>query len=150
MPDDSEYGGPWLQTAVFCERILEEKDGVVSLMRIVDRLVVTASGPDAPERMPPGGAFQVRGLLSFKAGFARGSFEVKLSVITPSNRKLEDVTLSMFLEGEDRGVNLPFNMNLQNVEEGLYWFDVRVGERLVTRMPLRIVYQRIRGATRPM
>lgn len=28
--------GPFLQMAVFCERLLEEKDGVLSAIRIID------------------------------------------------------------------------------------------------------------------
>lgn len=146
MPDDIDYGGPWLQTAVFCERVLYEKDGVVSLIRIVDRFTFTASGPDAPERIPPGAAIPINGLLTFKSGFAKGSYTVTVTVTTPTNRKLRTVSLPMFLEGDDRGVNLGFNANLVDLEEGLYWFDVRVGDRLVTRMPLRIVYQRFQGA----
>jgi hypothetical protein len=46
-------------------------------------------------------------------------------------------------------VNIGFNMNLQDVEEGLYWFDVHVGDRLVTRMPLRVLYQRTIGPAAP-
>ena len=29
--------GPYIQVAAFCERVLQEADGVVSLIRIVDR-----------------------------------------------------------------------------------------------------------------
>lgn len=28
-------------------------------------------------------------------------------------------------------------------EEGLYWFDIYMAEELVTRMPLRVLYQQI-------
>jgi len=146
---EQELGGPFLQAAVFCEKILEEKDGVVSLVRVIDRVTVTAAGPTAPERMPPGGVLAVTGFLAFKSSFAKGSFEVKVTARSPSGQRLPDVVLPMFLEGDDRGKNLAFNATIHNVEAGLYWFDVSVGEKLVTRMPLRIVYQRMTGAAFP-
>ncbi len=149
MPEEvGEYGGPWLQTAVFCEKVLQERDGVTSLIRIVDRFMITASGPDAPERMPKAN-LQIQGMLMFKSGFAHGSYTTKLVLRTPSGRLMQEATLPMLLEGYDRGVNLSFNMNLGLDEDGLYWVDVFVGERLMTRMPLRVVYQRIQGAQRP-
>ncbi len=141
MPDDLDLGGPWLQAAVFCEKVLQERDGVVSLIRVVDRFIITGSGEGAPERMPPTN-ISVSGVLMFKSGFAKGSYTVKLVLNSPSRTQIGEMLLPMFLEGDDRGVSLAFNMTL-SWEEGLYWMDVRVGETLVTRMPLRIVYQRI-------
>ncbi|MGH9740926.1 MAG: hypothetical protein ACRD51_01105, partial [Candidatus Acidiferrum sp.] len=47
-------GGPYLQMACFCEKVLNEKDGVLSIIRVIDRLTVNASGPDSPEQMPAG------------------------------------------------------------------------------------------------
>ena len=141
MSEEQEYGGPYLQTAVFCERILKEGDGVVSLIRLVDRVMIQASGPDPPEKMPPT-RLSFWGYLAFKSGFAKGSFTVTVRANGPSGQKLPPVMLPMFLEGDDRGAGLGFQLNLEAQEDGLYWFDVLIGDRLITRMPLRIVYQR--------
>ncbi len=43
-PSEQPQGGPYLQAAFFCERLLEEADGVLSAIRIVD--TVTISGED--------------------------------------------------------------------------------------------------------
>ncbi|HZL96496.1 MAG TPA: hypothetical protein VFB99_22770 [Vicinamibacterales bacterium] len=145
MADEMDWGGPWLQAAVFCEKVLTERDGVVSLIRVVDRFIFTATGAAAPEKMPES-TFQVTGMLMFKSGFAKGSHDVKLALTTPSGVRMPEQTISMFLEGDDRGMNLGFSLNLAAKEEGLYWMDVRVRDRLFTRMPLRILYQRIQGA----
>lgn len=40
--------GPYLQAALLCERVMEEKDGVLSVIRIIDRLIHTALGPAGP------------------------------------------------------------------------------------------------------
>jgi hypothetical protein len=52
MSEEMDLGGPWLQAAVFCEKVLIERDGVVSLVRVIDRIIITASGAAAPEKMP--------------------------------------------------------------------------------------------------
>jgi hypothetical protein len=46
-----------------------------------------------------------------------------------------------FEQGQDRGVNLVLNIVFQPDQEGLYWFDVFLGDARVTRMPLRVMYQ---------
>jgi hypothetical protein len=37
-------GGPHIQIAAICEKALQEADGVLSLVRIIDRFFVTAQG----------------------------------------------------------------------------------------------------------
>lgn len=141
MTDDQEYGGPYLQAAVFCERILKEQDGVSSLIRIVDRVTIQAGGPQPPEKMPPT-RLSLWAYLAFKSGFAKGSFTISVKAQSPSGKTLPPVLLPLFLEGDDRGASVAFQLNLDAEEDGLYWFDISIGERLVTRMPLRILYQR--------
>lgn len=140
MPEEMSLDGPWLQAAVFCEKVLTERDGVVSLVRIVDRFTITSAGTGAPLKMPPTN-LPITGMLMFKSGFAQGSFSVRLTMVSPSGVRMPEQIVPMFLEGNDRGVNLGFTLNLAAKEDGLYWMEVRVGERLFTRMPLRILYQ---------
>jgi len=45
-------------------------------------------------------------------------------------------------EGEERGVNLILQLQIEALE-GLFWFDVAVNQQLLTRVPLRVTYQRI-------
>ena len=141
MTEDQEFGGPYLQVAVFCERILKEQDGVSSLIRMVDRITIQASGPQPPEKMPPT-RLSLWAYLAFKSGFAKGSFTIRVTAHSPSGKVLPPVLLPIFLEGDDRGATIAFQLNLDADEDGLYWFDVSMEERLITRMPLRILYQR--------
>lgn len=134
--------GPYLVTAVLCEKVLEEKDGVISAIRIVDRIVHSAVGPEAPEEMPPI-PVNLIGLITFKSGAARGRHTVRLRPQAPAGLNLPDIALPVHFEGEDRGANLVVQLGLQAAQEGLYWFDVLLDDELVTRMPLRIMYQRL-------
>lgn len=135
-------GGPYLAVAVFCEKVLQEGDGVMSLIRIVDRTTVAITSKDAPEDLPPVTLEQTL-VLSFKSGFARGKMEVTIKPSTPSGQQLPAVTAGVLFEGHDRGVNLVCPTRLEVKEEGLYWFDVYVGPELATRVPYRVLYQRI-------
>lgn len=137
-----ELGGPYLSAAVICEKVLQEKDGVASVIRIVDRFILTASGPVTPEKMPPMNV-QFTAFLSFKSGVAKGSYTVKLVAKDERGQPIGSEGLfPVFFEGDDRGANVIVNMNLRVERDGLYWFDVLIGDRLMTRIPIRVVYQR--------
>ncbi|SRR5216683_6180302 len=140
--DVRETEGPFLQAALFCEKALQEKDGVVSAIRIVDRVISSAIGADPPTSMPPL-QWSITLFVSLKSGFARGSYSVRVTGTMPSGRAMPSASLPVLLEGDDRGVNIIANMTIQFQEEGLYWFDVYFEGRLLTRMPLRVVYQRM-------
>lgn len=142
--------GPFLSAALLCERVLVEQDGVASLIRIVDRRLHTQVGPDAPDEMPAV-SIDWSLVLLFKAGSARGRSEVLLQIEAPSGLRLGDpIRLPVLFEGEDRGVQLVAQLGLELSEEGLYWINVRLDGRPITRVPFRLVYQRLSGsAARP-
>jgi hypothetical protein len=141
----SEAPGPYVQTAVFCEQVLQEQDGVLSLIRIVDRITHSAVGPDIPEQMPQV-PINLRAVITLKSGDSRGRHQVTIRPEAPSGQQLDPVTLPVLFEGEDRGVNLVVQLGLVVDQEGLYWFDVLLGNRILTRMPLRVVYAPTRTA----
>lgn len=134
--------GPHLQMAVLCERALQEKDGVLSVIRVVDRTIVTVTAPNAPEQMPPFNHSMTL-VISFKAGAARGRQTLKIVPEDPAGQSLKAIELPVLFEGEDKGVNQTIQYTFTVNTEGLYWFDVFLDSRLVTRMPLRVVYNRI-------
>ncbi len=45
--------GPYVQVAAFCDSIIEDKTGALSLIRIIDTLTHTERGPAPPPEMPP-------------------------------------------------------------------------------------------------
>ena len=142
-PLSAPPGGPYLQMAFFCEKILTEADGVTSFIRQVDRLTTAASGPGAPAKMPTTN-FTAFMAIVLKSGAAQGSAEVKLFRERPSGLRDADplFTVTVFLEGAERGVGLYGPVNMTFEEAGLYWFDLYADETLMTRMPIRVIYQR--------
>jgi hypothetical protein len=133
--------GPYLQAAMICERVLQEKDGVISIIRVIDRVTRTVVGPDAPEEMEPFN-YELTLLVTLKSGPSQGTYQVRIDIENPSGIRQQGPSLPIFLEGQDRGQNLILNMNARFTEPGLYWFDVYFDERLMTRVPFRVVYAR--------
>ena len=134
--------GPYLQAALLCERVMEEKDGVLSIIRVIDRVIHTAMGPSAPDTMPPL-TYAMTALVVLKSGGARGTVQVRLDMEEPSGLITPGPSMSALMEGEDRGQNLVMGMHMTFKETGLYWFNVYLDDQLVTKMPLRVVYTRI-------
>lgn len=140
--NEQDWGGPYLSAAFFCEKILQESDGVVSAIRIVDRINAQAVGLDVPDEMPKI-PVNLTLFVSFRSGEARGSHDFTLVFVPPSGVSTQRQTNSVLFEGgEDRGVNVMIPLNMLVDQPGVYWFDILLGDRLVTRIPLRIVYQR--------
>jgi hypothetical protein len=137
MPPD-EITGPYLTTAVLCQSVLQEATGHLSLIRLTDSLGVMGQ---LPEMQPI--PVTLHAVVSFRAGFARGKQEIRINGITPSRQGFVTASQFVYFEGEDRGVNAVFVLNLILSEEGVYWFDVLLEGVTVTRMPLRILYQRL-------
>ena len=148
--------GPYLIAALFCERVLQEQDGVLSAIRIIDQTVHTVAGPgaDVPGEMPPM-LVAVTALIMLKPGDARGRYTIRIRPEKPSGEQMPPLEAPVRFEGGegDRGANLIVPIQMQVEDEGLYWFDVLwVDERapkdqqetLLSRIPLRVVYQPLR------
>ncbi len=134
-------GGPYIQLAAFCDLVIEGKDGTLSLIRVTDRLMHQAVGTGAPEQMPQV-PYIMTAVIALKSGQARGGHAVKIVIEKPSGLRQDGPTVTAMLEGEDRGQNLILKFQMVFEEQGMYWFDVLVNNRLVTRMPWRVIYSR--------
>jgi hypothetical protein len=141
--------GPYVQIAAFCERVLHETDGVVSLIRIVDVITHTEHGPKAPEEMPEV-HFPLFLVITLKSGTARGRNEITIIPEQPSGETLQPITLSVMMEGEGKGVNITSRIDLPYRIEGLYWFNVQFNGKIITRLPLEVRYSRmVTGSSTP-
>lgn len=141
--------GPFIQLAAICERVIEGKDGTLSLIRIIDMWTSVAVGPETSTNLPPFDLFATF-VLGLKAGAALGRFTYSLELCTPSGQRLALNTFdATFRGGQGEGVNIVSELRLPILEEGLHWLDVvqQVPEiegssTLLSRAPLQVVYQR--------
>lgn len=137
--------GPFVQVAAFCDKVLREADGVLSLIRVVDQVTQTAQGPGAPAEMPEF-TQQLTFVLALKSGASRGRHEVTITVELPSGETLPSIAVAMQMEGENRGANLISQMAIPMRMEGLYWFRVQFDGTVLTRVPLEVRYARLTTA----
>lgn len=137
MPEDT--GGRYISLAVFCERILTEQDGGISLIRIFDRYSLAAPSPEAQPTPIP-----LNVVIMLRAGMFRGPATIKISPVSPSGTTLSTLEFPVNFEGDnERGTAVMLNMGFVPTEQGLYWFDIRLDDEMITRIPLRVVFQRV-------
>lgn len=132
---------PYLAAAFFCEKVLEQKDDVISVIRIVDTFWVTIP-PNMPSDVKP--AIQITGLLSFKKatpGQEAEKHEVRMKMVSPSGKAPPVVSREInFKPGEIAGHNLIIGFNLGVEEFGLFQLQVSVDDdEIITRVPFRVL-----------
>lgn len=130
---------PFIQIATICQMPLQEVNGFLSVMRIVDRLPLTGF----TDEMRPQPLNQLFLVVVMKSGAMRGSYKWSIVAETPSAKRIPGPQMTALFEGEERGVAFISPVTVVAEEEGLYWFDVLVEQELVTRIPLRVMYQKL-------
>ena len=121
---------------------MREGSGVASLIRIIDTINHETRGPEAPEEMQSF-RYPLTLIVMLKSGSARGRHELKIVPEKPDGSALDPIIHSFHFEGEERGHNFILNLNMNFELEGLYWFDVFLGEEKLTAIPLRVKYRRV-------
>jgi hypothetical protein len=136
--------GPWVYAAFFAEKVLRETDGVTSYIRVIDRITTTIIGQNAPAIMPPA-MLNLNLVIGLRSDSARGSYEITIRPEPPSGLKASQPSINypVLFEGEERGAQMVIELNYQAEEQGLHWFDILLEDHVMTRVPLRIVYQRL-------
>src|SRR5262245_33230545 len=128
---------PFVHVACFCEHLLEDKDGVLSPIRVIDTMYV--EGPIPP--LPPGSpadaepAAMVSGLISLKPGDVTGPRKIQLVLRRPGSEPKNlhpNGGWEVDFKGEERGVNLKMNFPMGIQVFGLCWFDVLCNGELLT------------------
>ena len=133
--------GPFL-SALLCEKILEEKDGIKTAVRIIDQINRGAMGvgltpPSSMEEFE----FPLGLLVRIKAGAARGMYPINVKILKPNNDIAGELNHPVHLPGpDDAGVDIVLNAMMRIDQVGTWWFDIYVGEERWTRVPLRVVY----------
>jgi hypothetical protein len=128
---------PLVSVAAVCEQVLEEKDRVLSAIRLVDTFYVAPPPPDFPAGTTPG--IDLKVLVSLKSGDLTGTHDIRLVLRTPSGRLTEVHKAPMVFNGGEHGVNWTIRFMMPAKEFGLFWFDVMFGDDVLTSVPLKLV-----------
>lgn len=134
-------GGPYMVAAFFCERVLQEVDGALSFIRVIDRWNIV--GPT--QTMNPT-IIQATLVVLMKSGILRSSAQLTVTPVSPTNERLQAIAVPILFEGDDeRGGGAVLPMQFPVTEPGLYWFEVAIAPQggqnsVMTFIPMRIVY----------
>ncbi len=134
---------PYLAAAFLCEKVLREKDEVLSVVRIVDTYFVTLPRNLSEDAVP---VIQITALLAFKSASQPIGEPEKHQVVVqlhyPSGQMHQKpATLDVFFKQDDSvaGANVVVVMNVGVKEFGRLWLDVIVDGELMTRIPFRVL-----------
>jgi hypothetical protein len=131
---------PYLSAGLICEKVLIEADKVPSFMRIVDQLTLPRPVEAFPSNMTVGMNLSL--VVSFRPGGFKGTLPLKIEQVGPSRKR------SMFIEHQmtfpaipvEAGSTVGIQMNIKWDGEGIYWFEVFLGGKWRTRIPLRLSF----------
>jgi len=129
---------PYVTVAVLCEKVLQEKDESLSIMRMVDKLQYRVDvSPGLPKDIKP--IVYIQGLVSVKSGPATGEHVIRVVIERPKGDRKEIFSHPVKLLGGDQGQNIILNLGLGVEQDGLYWFDIVFDEDVLTRIPLMVI-----------
>jgi|SRR6185437_12477885 hypothetical protein len=128
---------PFVAAAFVCERVLEEKDKVLSAIRIVDTYYLAQPSLGLPANAAP--LVQLTVLASVKSGDVIGEHEITIALRTPSGKGDKQIgQWNVLLNGGEQGANVIMNFAMQASDLGLYWFDLAFAGKLLTSIPLKL------------
>lgn len=152
-PPDIPPRGPFVQAAIFCERLLEEKDGILSAIRMTDRfmvgaVVVAEDGTVlAPEVVSPEDIRHVVlpneitlwALLVIRYGRHRQACALRIRAHTPQGETHELGAAEVPYLPDKLGVNVRIELHMAVRLPGVHWFEVQLNGSTQTWVPVEIV-----------
>src|SRR5262245_38494272 len=114
---------PYVQVAAFCQTALSEAQGMLSLIRLMDRYQVVGPTKD----MQPT-TVNLTLVIVLKSGNMQGSATMTVRPIKPDGSQMPPLNATVLFEGLERGVGLVSQIGLVVNDAGLYWFEVLIDE----------------------
>lgn len=144
MANESSFSGPYIQAALICEKMLAEPGNVPTFVRVVDRFDVPKfAGPLPPgvQMMPQ--VIQFTLVIMLKSGdLGSGRHDLVIRLQKPDGSYAPEGHVPIFFQGsQENGAMAALPVVMPNPEEGLHWFDVIFEGSLITRVPMRVLYQ---------
>ena len=132
------HSKPLVSVATCCEKVLVERDGVTSAIRIVDTFYV----PESPtgEGIAQHVAVPVSVLIVLKSGDVVGESDISLQLNAPDGTVIAfPDRFPLLLTGGEQGANINVNFLLPAQKPGLYWLEVLWGVDVLTKIPIKLV-----------
>lgn len=133
--------GPYLNVAAICEKVLQEADGVISMIRVVDKLTHTAADPGRLVEMPAFTA-DLALVVMFKAGQGAGrGYTLTVRAEDPDGGHIAEEQLPLrFQDTPYASAHLVIRLALRIMRPGLFWLAVMLDGHRITQVPLLVEY----------
>lgn len=140
--------GPYVQAAILCDRILEESDGALTPVRIVEHFAV--SGTVDIDHLPEPGKpidFESAGvawplttklLILVRALPLDRESTIAIRVISPSGKRSPDQIFPTQPAGALRGANLNIDLRFISSEVGAHRIEIDINGRVAAQAPLLV------------
>lgn len=146
--DSQPWTGPAPRSAalvnatLLCERVLQEADGTLSAIRIIDQVTLEP----IPEGLPPDAEIvpaqmAVALLVVVKDPSGPSTRHLRVQGRSPKGTTTEVGSERVRLRtglSPVAGANFIVNLNLGLRHEGMYWFDVFLDEKFLSSVPLHV------------
>jgi hypothetical protein len=140
MSDTSQSGaptastGPYVGLAVFCTRIDRQADGSIDIIGVVES--VNLASPFSPPLT--NNSLMMTVVVSVRGGTLRGALPLAIRGHYPDGTP--GTTLSQLVEFTDAQPTVTMALPIQIAigDLGVYWFDITLNQRLLTRIALDI------------
>lgn len=130
---------PYLKLGAICERVLQEKDGVLSIIRMVDQFTLTVAGKEPPDQLPEGEALLTI-VMSWVGGLGR--HEAVFNIVSPGGEAQPSPrSWSFTLDAINRGHNIIVTLPVKIRREGIYWIEFILNGQVKSRIPFQIRYE---------
>ena len=134
-------GGPYLSAALFCDQILEDRDGTLSAIRIIDTVTLKIAASTPPNQAIP---LSVAMLLTFKSGDSPGKHEIRVDMRSPAGKlKRGGPQTHELSEQPYGGVNLKMITTIMVKKGGVFWIEINLDGRRISRTPLNVIVERV-------
>lgn len=131
---------PQLQYGFVCSTVLQEKDGVLSFIRVVNKDEIRIPGTEPPETLPPGLA-PVTIVMGWGGGL--GTHETAFNIISPGGEtQLSPQTWSFNLEAIHKTHTIVAQVPIRVTRPGVYWIEFVLNGEIKGRTPYQILYLR--------
>lgn len=132
----------YLNAAILCQQILDDTDGTNSLIKVMDKIVIHGSIPEADfvefaEVEPPIVSMYV--FLAVKTAKAI-NIDVQFVIHSPNGKIKADILRSVISSKDWGGVKFKLNLSIAVRELGLHWIEVKLNGKQYTMIPLHIRY----------
>lgn len=148
----SKVGGPFLAAAFYCDGIIEGKDGSLSVMKIIDGCKIEIAENTPAEFPSPENPIHINpsALITFRTGDSPGPHVVGLVLEGPDGHRQSLPDQKFDLENTQHGgVNIRTHLGISTHTSGIFWLDVYLDGKLVTRMPFNLQIQRLKQQVKP-